>query len=137
MLFTLVPAMVIVLGLAWAYVRYRATPTGGGILYGVEPVVVAVVAVALWGLAGTALRSRWYAILGFTVQTVVTSVSFKGPMWGNFRFGAPAGSAFLNTDNYFLQLQQQMSVEQEAFQAVSAVVKSRHDSAMDAIRNIN
>jgi predicted lipid-binding transport protein (Tim44 family) len=37
----------------------------------------------------------------------------------------------------FLQLQQQMSVEQEAFQAVSAVVKTRHDSAMDAIRNIN
>jgi chromate transporter len=46
------PATVIVLGLAWAYVRYRATPTGGGILYGIEPVV----AVALWGLAGTALR---------------------------------------------------------------------------------
>jgi len=34
---------------------------------------------------------RWYAILGFTVQLPVTTISFKGPMWGNFRFGLPAG----------------------------------------------
>ncbi|MHB1931343.1 MAG: chromate efflux transporter, partial [Acidimicrobiales bacterium] len=58
------PAMAIVLGLAWAYVRYRSTPTGGGLLYGVEPVVVAVVAVALWELARTAFHPRWYVILG-------------------------------------------------------------------------
>ena len=50
---------------------------------------------------------RWYAICGFTVQTIVTTVSFKGPMWGNFRFGASAGSSFLSTDNYFIQLGQQ------------------------------
>lgn len=49
---------------------------------------------------------RWYAICGFTVQTVVTTVSFKGPMWGNFRFGVAAGAAFLNTDNYFIELDQ-------------------------------
>ncbi|HEV8165426.1 MAG TPA: chromate efflux transporter [Actinomycetota bacterium] len=49
------PAMVIVLALAWAYVRYGSTPTGGGVLYGVGPVVIAVVAVAVWELAGVAL----------------------------------------------------------------------------------
>ena len=37
----------------------------------------------------------------------------------------------------FLQFQQQMSMEQEAYEAVSAIVKSRHDAAMAAIRNIN
>src|SRR3954451_2403402 len=37
------PAMVIVLALAWSYTRYGSTPTGGAVLYGVEPVVVAVV----------------------------------------------------------------------------------------------
>src|SRR5581483_6382519 len=47
------PAMVIVLGLAWAYRRYGATPTGGGVLYGVRPVVVAIIVVAL--LAASAL----------------------------------------------------------------------------------
>lgn len=58
------PAMAIVLGLAWAYGRYQATPTGGGLLDGVEPVVVAVVAVALVGLGRTALRRPWFALIG-------------------------------------------------------------------------
>jgi len=49
------PAMAIVLALAWAYVRYGSTPTGGGVLYGVGPVVIAVVAVAVWELARGAL----------------------------------------------------------------------------------
>src|SRR5437868_1106489 len=48
---------------------------------------------------------RWYAIVGFTTQLVVSTISFKGPMWGNFRFGGPAGVAQLATDNYFLDLQ--------------------------------
>ena len=58
------PAMAIVLGLAWAYVQYGGTPTGGDILYGVEPVIVAVVAVALWELARAALTRRWFALIG-------------------------------------------------------------------------
>lgn len=66
------------------------------------------------GLYGTAraanaddtrwVGGRWYSVLGFTVQTVVTTVSIKGPMWGNFRFGASAGATFLATDNYFVDL---------------------------------
>src|SRR4051794_31511572 len=58
------PAMTIVIVLAWLYTRYGTTPTGGGVLYGVEPVVVAVVAVALWELGRTALKQRWYALVG-------------------------------------------------------------------------
>src|SRR5207237_2073617 len=57
-------AMAIVLGLAWAYVRYRSTTTGGGVLYGVEPVVVAIVAVALWELGRSALKRRWFVLIG-------------------------------------------------------------------------
>jgi chromate transporter len=56
--------MVIVLVLAWSYSRYGTTPTGGGILYGVEPVVVAVVIVALWQLGRTALKQKWFAFIG-------------------------------------------------------------------------
>ena len=54
---------------------------------------------------------RWYAILGFTVQAQCLTVSFKGPMWGNFRFGAPAGTSFYNTANFFLEVQQQFPGE--------------------------
>lgn len=58
------PALAIVLTLAWAYDRYHATPAGGGVLDGVEPVVVAVVAVALWELGRSALKRRWFALIG-------------------------------------------------------------------------
>lgn len=37
----------------------------------------------------------------------------------------------------FLQLQQQMGQQQELFEAASAIVKSRHDAASQAIRNIS
>ena len=59
----ILPAMAIVLGLAWAYVRYGTTPTGGGVLYGIEPVVVAIVAVALFELVRKGFEVRWHVLL--------------------------------------------------------------------------
>jgi chromate transporter len=59
----IVPAFLIVFGLAWAYVRYGSLPDAAGILYGVKPVVVAVVAHALVGLARSAVRSPRLAAL--------------------------------------------------------------------------
>lgn len=53
----IVPAFLIVYAIAWAYVRYGSLPDAAGILYGVKPVVVAVVAQALVALARTAVRS--------------------------------------------------------------------------------
>lgn len=47
---------------------------------------------------------KWYAILGFTVQIPVLTVSFKGPMWANLRLGVPAGTPQLYSDNYFLDM---------------------------------
>jgi chromate transporter len=57
------PAMAIVLALAWLYVQYGTTPTGNAVLYGVGPVVVAVVAIALRDLAPTAFKPRWLAVV--------------------------------------------------------------------------
>ena len=54
---------------------------------------------------------RWYAIIGFTMQVQATTVSFKGPMWGNYRFGVPAGTSFYDTCNFFLELNQQFPQE--------------------------
>jgi len=77
---------------------------------------------------------RWYAILGFTVQIPVTTVSFKGPMWGNFRFGAPAGMPFLATDNFFVSMQQQYPGENlipvfNGYDAGSVLVEVADDAA--------
>src|SRR4051794_14575195 len=54
----ILPATLIVAGIAWAYVRFGALPTAVGILYGVKPVVIAVVVQALLGLGRAALKTR-------------------------------------------------------------------------------
>jgi len=59
------PAALLTGGLAWAYVRFGALPRAGGLLYGVKPVVIAIVVQALWRLAPRAIaRSRWLVGLG-------------------------------------------------------------------------
>jgi chromate transporter len=60
----ILPACLIVTTIAWAYVRYGSLPAAAGLLYGVKPVVIAVVLQALWGLARTAVRSRILAMVG-------------------------------------------------------------------------
>jgi chromate transporter len=60
----ILPAMTIVWVIAWAYVQYGSLPQISGILYGVKPVVIAVVFQAIWGLARTAIKSIFLAALG-------------------------------------------------------------------------
>ena len=57
------PATLIVSAVAWAYVRYGALPEVTGILYGVKPVVIAIVAHALWRLGRSAVKTRELAVL--------------------------------------------------------------------------
>jgi chromate transporter len=51
----ILPAAAIVLALAWAYVAFGQTPTGEALLYGIKPVVVAIIGSALTAFARTAL----------------------------------------------------------------------------------
>lgn len=60
----ILPATLIVLVFAWGYVRYGSTPTGESLLYGVAPVIIAVVAQALRGLLRTAVKGPLTAIVG-------------------------------------------------------------------------
>jgi chromate transporter len=52
------PAMLMVMTLAWLYVRYGALPAVDGLLYGIKAVVIAIIAFALWGLARGVLKDR-------------------------------------------------------------------------------
>jgi chromate transporter len=61
------PAMTIVLGLAWVYVRYGSLPQADWVLYGVGPVIIAVIADAIWQLGRRALRSWPLAALALVV----------------------------------------------------------------------
>jgi chromate transporter len=63
----IVPAMVSVLAFAWAYVRYGARPEVGWLLYGIKPVIIAVVLQAVWGLVRTAVKGPLDAVVGVAV----------------------------------------------------------------------
>lgn len=60
----IVPAALITLGFAWAYIRFGTLPAAGWLLYGVKPVIVAVVLQALWGLGKTAVKTKLLAAVG-------------------------------------------------------------------------
>lgn len=60
----ILPAMLIVSAAAWAYVRFGDLPSAGALLYGVKPVIIAVVLQALWGLGRSAVKTRMLAAVG-------------------------------------------------------------------------
>jgi len=60
----ILPAALIVTAIAWAYVRLGRLPSAIGLLYGVKPVIIAVVVQALWGLGRKAIKNTWLAVLG-------------------------------------------------------------------------
>ncbi|MGH9946779.1 MAG: chromate efflux transporter [Pyrinomonadaceae bacterium] len=63
----IVPASLIVTAIAWAYVTYGKLPEVGFILYGIKPVIIAIVIQALWGLSKTAVKTKLLAGVGFVV----------------------------------------------------------------------
>ena len=60
----ILPAAVLVGIIAWAYVRFGHLPAVAALLYGVKPVVIAVILQALWGLGRTAVKTWALAVAG-------------------------------------------------------------------------
>ena len=60
----ILPAMLIVMGSAWAYVRYGSVPQVKSVLYGVKPVIIVIVLQALWSLGRAALKTKLLAGIG-------------------------------------------------------------------------
>jgi chromate transporter len=91
----ILPAALIVTAIAAAYVRYDNVPAVASVLYGIKPVVIAVVFQALLRLGHTALKSRWLYLL----TAVATLASFAGinELW--ILFGsAVAGAASIRSE---------------------------------------
>lgn len=53
----IMPAMLLVWGIAIAYVKYQTIPAVSWLLYGVKPVIIAIIAQALWKLGRSALKN--------------------------------------------------------------------------------
>lgn len=75
----ILPAMLIVLGLAWGYVHFGALPALDGILYGIKPVVAAVLISALMGM----LRPRRGNLPGLILVGLAFAIYLfgAGPLW--------------------------------------------------------
>lgn len=64
--------------LAWGYVQLGRLPTASGLLHGIEPVVVAIIAQALWTFGRAALKTRMLAALG--VAALVLDLAGVSPL---------------------------------------------------------
>jgi chromate transporter len=62
----ILPAACIVTVIAWAYVKFGTLPQTAGLLYGVKPVIIAVVLQALWGLGRTAVKTKFLAVIALS-----------------------------------------------------------------------
>jgi chromate transporter len=63
----IIPGVLVTLVLAWVYVSYGPLPQVGWVLYGVKPIVIAIVVQALWDLGRKAVKNALTAIVGITV----------------------------------------------------------------------
>lgn len=70
----IVPAVLIVLTLAWIYARFGTTPQAGWLLYGIKPVVISIILQAMWNLGQKAVKDRLSAV----VLVIVFSAYFAG-----------------------------------------------------------
>lgn len=67
----ILPAALIVIGIAWAYVTFGQLPEADGLLYGIKPVIIAVVLQALWRLSRTAVKTK--PLMGLAVLAAVAN----------------------------------------------------------------
>src|SRR5271154_301515 len=67
-----VPAVAITIAIAWAYVRFGSMPQVAGALYGIKPVIIAVVLQALWRLWPSAARTR--VLIAVTIAATVAAL---------------------------------------------------------------
>jgi chromate transporter len=60
----ILPAVLIVTALAWAYVHFGSLPEVSSALYGIKPVVIAIILQALWNLGQNAVKGPLTAVAG-------------------------------------------------------------------------
>ena len=79
----ILPAMLLVMALAAVYVRFGATPQVNWLLLGIKPVIIAIVAQALWALGQKALTDRvTMAAAGLALALALVGVNELALLFG-------------------------------------------------------
>ncbi len=66
----ILPSALIVTGLAWTYVSYGHFPQMSAFLYAVKPVIIAVIARALWRYGATAIKTWFLGVIAVAASVV-------------------------------------------------------------------
>jgi chromate transporter len=74
----ILPAALMVATIAWAYVRYGSLPQAAALLYGIKPIVIALVIQALWNLGRAAVRGG--LLFGVVVASLVAALLGAPPL---------------------------------------------------------
>jgi len=74
----ILPAMLMVAGLAWGYAVYGNFPEIAGVLRGVKPVVIAIIVQALAGLGPKAVKTPWLGLIA--VAALAASLAGLDPL---------------------------------------------------------
>ena len=99
----ILPSAVMVTALAWAYVRFGSLPQVAGLLYGVKPIVIALIVQAVFKLAKTAVKSTWIAVVGVFAAL--------GTVLGVEQVAVLAGGGLLTGLVYWLRSSRQTSAK--------------------------
>jgi chromate transporter len=91
------PAALLTLALAWAYVRYGHLAQAQGLLYGAKPVMVAIIAHAIWRLGRMALRNAALLLAG--IVCLVANLAGVPPIVVLFLAGGVFASQVLQRRN--------------------------------------
>lgn len=75
----ILPAAFFVVALAWAYVKFGAVPQVAGLLFGIKPVVLALLAQAIWNLGKAALRNL--SLIALALITVILAMLGVHAVW--------------------------------------------------------
>ncbi|WP_342119146.1 chromate efflux transporter [Pseudoduganella sp. OTU4001] len=90
------PSLLLLIGLSWAYMAYGSLPAVAGILYGMKPAVVAIVLAAAWRIGQRTLRNRLLgaiavaafiaiSVLHLPFPAIVASAALLGWLGGRLR----------------------------------------------------
>jgi chromate transporter len=87
----IIPAMVIVTVFAWAYVQFGSLPQVTWLLYGIKPVVIAIILQALWQLGRAAIKNRLLGalaimgmilnLMGVNILAILFGTGMVSGMW--------------------------------------------------------
>jgi chromate transporter len=124
------PAVLIVSFLGWLYVTYGSLPEVRSIMYGIKPVIIAIVAQAMWNLSQSAIKSKLLAVLalaGICMNALgvgeLTTISVIGLAALAVQVRKPK-TAILGLTSWQLSIREKFAVAQLALASVAPTVFS-------------